>query len=261
MAATAPDPLGSACASHAGEATRHRELLPWPREMSCKSSFRRGAETSARGVRAPRTDPPRLSMSAESDLFPNVARVLTVAELTRSIRGLLETRFGAVWVPGRNFQLQETPVRPSVLHPQRSAGRDRLRDFSQHAAALSESIGRRHAGAGLRQRHRFRSARAVSAQRADPAVARTRLVAGKVRGPQAEAGSGRPFRPGAQARAPEIPAPHRHRYFVERRGHPGYPQRSATARSGRRGADQSGARAGDRRLARNRDRDPRVERA
>jgi exodeoxyribonuclease VII large subunit len=38
-------------------------------------------------------------MSAD-DFFPAVTRVLTVAELTRSIRGLLETRFGAVWVQG-----------------------------------------------------------------------------------------------------------------------------------------------------------------
>lgn len=39
-------------------------------------------------------------MNADADLFPNVAKVLTVAELTRSIRSLLETRFGAVWVQG-----------------------------------------------------------------------------------------------------------------------------------------------------------------
>jgi exodeoxyribonuclease VII large subunit len=42
-----------------------------------------------------------------TDLFPNVARVLSVAELTRSIRGILETRFGAVWVQGEisNYKL------------------------------------------------------------------------------------------------------------------------------------------------------------
>ena len=39
-------------------------------------------------------------MNADSDLFPSVAKVLTVAELTRAIRGLLEARFGAVWVQG-----------------------------------------------------------------------------------------------------------------------------------------------------------------
>ena len=42
-----------------------------------------------------------------TDLFPSVAKVLSVAELTRSIRGLLETRFGAVWVQGEisNYKL------------------------------------------------------------------------------------------------------------------------------------------------------------
>jgi exodeoxyribonuclease VII large subunit len=34
------------------------------------------------------------------DLFGSAAKVLTVAELTRAIRGILETKFGAVWVQG-----------------------------------------------------------------------------------------------------------------------------------------------------------------
>jgi exodeoxyribonuclease VII large subunit len=34
------------------------------------------------------------------DLFPRTAKVFTVFELTRSIRGTLETKFGAVWVQG-----------------------------------------------------------------------------------------------------------------------------------------------------------------
>jgi exodeoxyribonuclease VII large subunit len=44
------------------------------------------------------------------DLFPNVAKVLTVAELTRNIRGLLETKFGAVWVQG---EISNYKLRPS----------------------------------------------------------------------------------------------------------------------------------------------------
>ena len=39
-------------------------------------------------------------MAVTNELFQSSAKVLTVAELTRSIRGLLETRFGAVWVQG-----------------------------------------------------------------------------------------------------------------------------------------------------------------
>ena len=41
------------------------------------------------------------------------------------------------------------------------------------------------------------------------------------------------FDPARKRAAPEISAPHRHRHFAERRGHPGHAQRSAPARAGR----------------------------
>jgi exodeoxyribonuclease VII large subunit len=46
-------------------------------------------------------------MQLTTDLFPHAAKVFTVAELTRHIRGALETRFGAVWVQGEisNYKL------------------------------------------------------------------------------------------------------------------------------------------------------------
>ena len=46
-------------------------------------------------------------MQLTGDLFPQTTKILTVAELTRNIRGLLETRFGAVWVQGEisNYKL------------------------------------------------------------------------------------------------------------------------------------------------------------
>jgi exodeoxyribonuclease VII large subunit len=61
-------------------------------------------------------------MSAETDLFPNVAKVFTVAELTRSIRGLLETRFGAVWVQGEisNYKKHSSGHQYFTLKDQRS---------------------------------------------------------------------------------------------------------------------------------------------
>ena len=42
-----------------------------------------------------------------ADLFQQTSKVLTVSELTRSIRGILETKFGAVWVQGEvsNYKL------------------------------------------------------------------------------------------------------------------------------------------------------------
>jgi len=42
-----------------------------------------------------------------SDLFPQTSKILTVSELTRSIRATLETKFGTVWVEGEisNYRL------------------------------------------------------------------------------------------------------------------------------------------------------------
>src|SRR5205807_7901627 len=39
-------------------------------------------------------------MQQTADFFQTSTKVLTVSELTRSIRGTLETKFGAVWVQG-----------------------------------------------------------------------------------------------------------------------------------------------------------------
>ena len=62
-------------------------------------------------------------MNSESDLFPNVAKVLSVAELTRAIRGLLETRFGAVWVQGEisNYKKHPSGHQYFTLKDQRAA--------------------------------------------------------------------------------------------------------------------------------------------
>src|SRR5213076_370048 len=59
----------------------------------------------------------------QSDLFQQTSKVLTVAELTRQIRGALETRFGAVWVQGEisNFRPQPSGHRYFTLKDQRAA--------------------------------------------------------------------------------------------------------------------------------------------
>jgi exodeoxyribonuclease VII large subunit len=46
-------------------------------------------------------------MQQTADFFQQTSKVLTVSELTRSIRGTLETKFGAVWVQGEvsNYKL------------------------------------------------------------------------------------------------------------------------------------------------------------
>src|SRR6476660_3802980 len=58
-----------------------------------------------------------------SELFPNVPKIFTVAELTRSIRGLLETRFRAVWVQGEvsNYKKHPSGHQYFTLKDQRAA--------------------------------------------------------------------------------------------------------------------------------------------
>ena len=48
-------------------------------------------------------------MELATDFFERTAKVLTVAELTRAIRGTLETRFGAVWVQGEISNYKQHP--------------------------------------------------------------------------------------------------------------------------------------------------------
>jgi len=57
-----------------------------------------------------------------TELFSDLPRVLTVAELTRSIRGLLETRFSAVWVQGEisNYKKHPSGHQYFTLKDQRS---------------------------------------------------------------------------------------------------------------------------------------------
>jgi len=57
-----------------------------------------------------------------ADLFPRTAKVFTVSELTRSIRGTLETKFGAVWVQGEisNYKLYPSGHQYFTLKDQRA---------------------------------------------------------------------------------------------------------------------------------------------
>lgn len=57
------------------------------------------------------------------DFFQQTSKVLTVAELTRQIRGTLETKFGAVWVQGEisNYRPQPSGHRYFTLKDQRAA--------------------------------------------------------------------------------------------------------------------------------------------
>ncbi|HEY0369615.1 MAG TPA: exodeoxyribonuclease VII large subunit [Chthoniobacterales bacterium] len=58
----------------------------------------------------------------QADFFQQTAKVLTVAELTRAIRGTLETRFGSVWVQGEisNYKLHPSGHQYFTLKDQRA---------------------------------------------------------------------------------------------------------------------------------------------
>jgi exodeoxyribonuclease VII large subunit len=62
-------------------------------------------------------------MELTQDFFQQTSKVLTVGELTRQIRGNLETRFGAVWVQGEisNYRPQPSGHRYFTLKDQRAA--------------------------------------------------------------------------------------------------------------------------------------------
>src|SRR6266852_2640116 len=61
-------------------------------------------------------------MQLTGDLFPQTSKVFTVAELTRAIRGTLETKFGAVWVQGEisNYKLHPSGHQYFTLKDQRA---------------------------------------------------------------------------------------------------------------------------------------------
>jgi len=61
-------------------------------------------------------------MQSTTDLFPKTSRVFTVSELTRSIRGTLETKFGSVWVQGEisNYKLHPSGHQYFTLKDQRA---------------------------------------------------------------------------------------------------------------------------------------------
>src|SRR5205809_7731109 len=61
-------------------------------------------------------------MQLTGDLFPQTSKVLTVGELTRQIRGALETKFRAVWVQGEisNYKLHPSGHQYFTLKDQRA---------------------------------------------------------------------------------------------------------------------------------------------
>src|SRR6266513_1583556 len=63
-----------------------------------------------------------IDMTTTGDLFPQTSKVFTVCELTGAIRGVLETKFGAVWVQGEisNYKLYPSGHQYFTLKDQRA---------------------------------------------------------------------------------------------------------------------------------------------
>src|SRR3954464_8974630 len=61
-------------------------------------------------------------MQLTADFFQQTAKVFTVSELTRNIRGTLETKFAAVWVEGEvsNYKLHPSGHQYFTLKDQRA---------------------------------------------------------------------------------------------------------------------------------------------
>jgi exodeoxyribonuclease VII large subunit len=61
-------------------------------------------------------------MELASELFPHTSKIFTVGELTRQIRGMLETKFSAVWVQGEisNYKLHPSGHQYFTLKDQRA---------------------------------------------------------------------------------------------------------------------------------------------
>src|SRR5260370_21529579 len=61
-------------------------------------------------------------MQLTGDFFQQTSKVFTVGELTKQIRGMLETRFGAVWVQGEisNYKLHPSGHQYFTLKDQRA---------------------------------------------------------------------------------------------------------------------------------------------
>src|SRR6266545_5335216 len=61
-------------------------------------------------------------MQLTADFFQQTSKILTVSELTRSIRSTLEAKFGAVWVQGEisNYKLHPSGHQYFTLKDQRA---------------------------------------------------------------------------------------------------------------------------------------------
>ena len=197
-------------------------------------------------------------MQLTSDLFPQTSKVFTVGELTRQIRGALETKFRAVWVQGEisNYKLHPSGHQYFTLKDQRAQiacviwrdtiapPRQPLVDGTQvqvyGIVTVFEARGQYQLNVQILQ------PRGVGLLQAKFEALKRKLEAEGL------------FATGTQTAVAKISAAHRNRHLTKRRGDSRYVERAAPSRAVVADSDQPGPRAGNRRRTRDRCRHPRT---
>ena len=191
-------------------------------------------------------------MHVETDLFPHTTKVFTVAELTRAIRGTLETKFGAVWVQGeisnyklhpsghQYFTLKDTRAQiacvifRNTMPPLRTPLADGAQVQVYGNVSVFEARGQYQLSVQILQ------PRGLGLLQAKFEALKRKLEAEGL------------FDTARKRALPKFPQTHRDRHVAERRGHSRYSQRFETARSVVANFDQSSPRAGSGRRPGNR---------
>ena len=197
----------------------------------------------------------------DADLFQQTSKVLTVAELTRSIRGALETKFRAVWVQGEisNYKLHPSGHQYFTLKDQRAQiacviwrdtiapPRQPLVDGSQvqvyGTVTVFEARGQYQLNVQILQ------PRGVGLLQAKFEALKRKLEAEGL------------FAAGTQTPIAEISAAHWNRNVTNRRSDSRYAERATPSRAVVADSDQPRPRPGNRRRTRNRCRHPRTRSA
>ena len=197
-------------------------------------------------------------MQLTGDLFPQTSKVFTVGELTRQIRGALETKFRAVWVQGEisNYKLHPSGHQYFTLKDQRAQiacviwrdtiapPRQPLVDGTQvqvyGTVTVFEARGQYQLNVQILQ------PRGVGLLQAKFEALKRKLEAEGL------------FAAGTQTAVTKISAANWNRYLTKRGSYSRYAERATPSRAVVADSDQPGPGAGNRRRTRDRCRHPRT---
>ena len=202
-------------------------------------------------------------MQLTADFFQQTAKVFTVSELTRSIRGTLETKFAAVWVQGEisNYKLHPSGHQYFTLKDQRAQiscviWRDRC---SRLLTTLLLADGAQVQVFGTVTVFEARGQYQLNVQILQPRG--VGLLQAKFEALKRKLEAEGLFAAGTETAVAEVSAPDRDCDFTKRRSRPRYAERAPSSRAVVANSDQPGARARNRRSAGNCRRHSRVRHA